>query len=124
MLKKIIFAIDDNVVQLRLFKEILVPRYDFRAAKSAREALLFFNANKADLILLDIEMPDVSGFEFLDDIRKIPNYMSVPAIIVSGNSGEDFLNKAKNTSAVNVLLKPVNPDVLFKTIEKALAVNS
>jgi CheY-like chemotaxis protein len=119
--KKIVLSIDDNAVQLRLFKEMLVPRYDFRAVKAASEALNFLNTNKVDIILLDIEMPNISGFEFLGDIRKLPSYMGVPIIIVSGNSGEEFLDRAKKSSATSVLSKPVNPDVLVRTIEEALA---
>ena len=118
--KKIILAIDDNVQQLTEFKTILVPNYDFRAVKAASEALNFLNNNQVDLILLDIEMPNISGFEFLEDIRKIPSYIKVPIIIVSGNTGEEFFTKAKNSSAADVLSKPVGPHILIDAIEKNL----
>jgi len=117
--KKTVLAIDDNLFQLKLFQEILVPKYDLRIVKSASDALHFLNANDADIILLDIEMPNISGFEFLDDIRKIPSYISKPIIIISGNTGEDFLKKARNSSAADVLIKPVTPEILIDTIEKA-----
>jgi CheY-like chemotaxis protein len=119
--KLIILAIDDNAVQLRSFKEMLVPQYDLRVVKAASEALNFLNANKVDLILLDIEMPNVSGFEFLSDIKRIPSYIGVPVIIVSGNTGEDFLKQARNSSAADVLSKPVVPSLLINAIEKAFA---
>ena len=79
--KKMVLAIDDNVQQLSEFKSILIPKYDLRVVKSASEAIGFLNKNKADIILLDIEMPNISGFDFLDDIRKIPSYIVVPIII-------------------------------------------
>ena len=119
--KKIILAIDDNVQQLTEFKHMLVPKYDLRVVKAASEALSFLNKNKSDLILLDIEMPNISGFQFLDDIRKIPSYFEVPIIIVSGNTGQDFFNQARNSSAADVLTKPVAPEALIEAIEKALA---
>ena len=100
--KKIILAIDDNAQQLKEFKYILVPKYDLRVVKAASEGLYFLNNNKVDVVLLDIEMPNVSGFEFLGDIRKIPSYFNVPIIIVSGNSGEDFLAKAKSSCHVSI----------------------
>lgn len=121
--KKIILAIDDNAQQLKEFKYILVPKYDLRVVKAASEGLYFLNNNKVDVVLLDIEMPNVSGFEFLGDIRKIPSYFNVPIIIVSGNSGEDFLAKAKSSSAADVLTKPVAPETLISTIEKVLAMS-
>jgi PleD family two-component response regulator len=117
--RKTVLAIDDNVQQLNEFKSFLGQKYDLRVVKSASEAISFLNKNKSDIILLDIEMPNISGFEFLEDIRKIPSYKSMPIIIVSGNSGYDFLNKAKNTSAAAVLIKPVNPEILIETIEKS-----
>jgi CheY-like chemotaxis protein len=119
--KKIVLAIDDNVQQLSEYKSILVPKYDLRVVKSASEAIGFLNRNKSDIILLDIEMPNISGFDFLEDIRKIPSYIVVPIIIVSGNSGPMFLTKAKNSSAANVLTKPVQPQTLIHSIEEALA---
>jgi CheY-like chemotaxis protein len=119
--RKIILAIDDNAFQLRVYKEILASRYDFRAVKAAAEALNFLNSNKVDLILLDVEMPNASGFEILVDIRKIPGYMSVPVIFVSGRTEEDFFIQAGNAGAADALSKPVNSGVLVSAIEKALA---
>ena len=119
--KKIVLSIDDNPQQLMEFKCFLSPKYDFRAVKAASEAISFLNQNKVDVILLDILMPNISGFEFLDDIRKIPSYMDVPIIIVSGNTEEGFLTQARNSSADDVLIKPVKSEDLINSIEKALA---
>ena len=121
MVKKIILAIDDDAVQLNIFKNILRANYDLRTAISASMGLNYLNANYVDIILLDIAMPNVTGFDFLYDIRKIPSYMKVPIIIVSGKTGHDFLIEAKKSSAFDVLSKPVEPDLLITTIEKALA---
>jgi PleD family two-component response regulator len=118
--KKIVLAIDDDAQQLREYKEFLVPRYDLRVVKSASDALSFLNSNKVDIILLDIGMPNISGFEFLGDIRKIPSYMDVPIIIVSGNIGHGFNEQAKKSSAFDTLIKPVKQEELINAIEKAL----
>ncbi|MCL2191268.1 MAG: response regulator [Treponema sp.] len=119
--KAVILAIDDNLVQLEFFQKILVPTYDLRPVKSASSALHFLNMEQADVILLDIEMPNITGFDFLFDIKKIPSYMDVPIIIVSGNSGQEFFNKARSSHAFDVLTKPVTQDTLIRVIEKALA---
>ena len=116
-----ILAIDDNVTQLKEFTLILTPKYDLRVVKSSTDALSFLNLNEVDIILLDIEMPNISGFEFLYDIRKIPSYMKVPIIIISGNSGAEFLKEARASSAADVLGKPVNHERLIAAIEKAMA---
>ena len=122
--RKIVLAVDDNLVQLDLFQKILSHEYDIRLVKSAADAIKFLNSNKVDVILLDIEMPNINGFQFLHDIRKIPSYMGVPIIIVSGNSGQDFFNQARKSSAFDVLTKPVKKEVLVGTIKKALAMEN
>jgi len=119
--RTVVLAIDDNLVQLELYQRVLGGKYDLRPVKSASDALHFLNVDQADLILLDIEMPNITGFEFLADIRRIPSYMSVPIIIVSGITGHEFLNQARNSSAFDVLSKPVTSESLVRTIERALA---
>jgi len=118
--KKVVLAIDDNVTQLKIYQGILTPQYDVKVVKSASDALGVLKETKVDVILLDIEMPNISGFEFLHDIRKIPRYMYEPIIIISGHTEPEFLDTAKHSSAASVLTKPVQPEALLEAIEKAL----
>ena len=122
MEKKIaVLAIDDDATQLTMFRNILHPEFEVWTVNSASNAINFLNANQVDTILLDISMPDISGFDFLNDIRKIPSYFKVPIIIVSGNTGNEFFTEARKSSAFDVLSKPVEPDALIATIKKAVA---
>jgi len=116
-----VLAIDDNLQMLKEFEQFLVPKYDLRVAKSASDAIAFLNKQSCEVILLDIDMPNIDGFYFLNDIRKIPSYFDVPIIIVSGNKGEEFLNKARNSSANDVLTKPITQDLLLSSIQRAMA---
>ena len=118
--KKVILAIDDNVQQLSEFKSMLVSQYDLRVVKSASEAIAFLSRNQSDIILLDIEMPNISGFEFLNDLKKIPSFFNTPVIIVSGNSSQEFMDKARKSAVFDVLIKPIKPENLITVIEKAL----
>ena len=119
--RKTVLAIDDNAMQLELFKKMLGEKYDVRTANSASAALAFLNSSHADLILLDIEMPNITGFDFLYDIKSIPSHMGVPIIIVSGKTGKEFFDEARSSGAFDVLSKPVKHENLLETIEKALA---
>ena len=119
--RKTILAIDDSITQLKIFETFLSSRYELTLIKSASEAFTLLNARNFDLILLDIEMPDVSGFEFLHEIRKIPKYMGKPVIIVTSHSEKEFLQYAENSSASGVLVKPVGSEKLNEIIEKAFA---
>ena len=118
--RTIVLAIDDHVQILKEFELFLVPRYDLRVVKAASEAIAFLNRQKCDIILLDIDMPNINGFQFLHDIRKIPSYFEVPIIIVSSNRGEAFFKEARNSSAADVLTKPVTQEQLVGAIERAL----
>ena len=118
--KKKVLAIDDNQMQLDMFNKMLEIKYDVRTANSASHALNYLNSDKADIILLDIEMPNITGFDFLLDIRRIPSYMDVPIVIVSGTVGPGFAEQARAASAFDVMHKPVKAEALIETIEKAL----
>jgi len=118
--RTIVLAIDDNLQMLKEFEHFLVPRYDLRVVKSASDAIAFLNKQKCDVILLDIDMPNIDGFQFLHDIRRIPSYFDAPIIIVSGNKGEEFFNKARNSSANGFLPKPVSQDQLIGAIQRSL----
>jgi len=119
--RAIVLAVDDNAQILKEFEALLTPRYDLRVVKAASDAIAFLNNNKCDVILLDIDMPNINGFQFLHDIRKIPSYFKVPIIIVSSNSGEEYFKKARSSTASDVLVKPVSQDRLVGAIQKALA---
>jgi two-component system chemotaxis response regulator CheY/putative two-component system response regulator len=121
--KNIVLAIDDDKIQLAVFKGILAKKYDLRTANSASEAMNYIHTCPADAILLDFKMPNISGFDFLNDIRKIPGYVNVPIIIISGNEGKEFLDQAKASTAFAVMSKPVVPEDLIETIEKAISNN-
>jgi CheY-like chemotaxis protein len=122
-IRKTILAIDDAATQLSIFKSFLGSRYDLALVKSAPEALKLMDTRNFDLILLDIEMPDFSGFEFLHEIRKDPRFMTTPVIIVSSHADPEFLNSARNSSAVAVLTKPVKSKQLHEAIDKAFSLS-
>ena len=121
MEKKIVLAIDDNEIQLDMFTNTLGTQYDVRVVSCASSAIKYLNDDKADVILLDIEMPNISGFQFLYDIRTVISYMDVPIIIVSAHKEPDFLAEARNSSAFDVLTKPVTAASLIRAIESAIA---
>ena len=119
--RKSVLIIDDEAMMLELIKKMLEGSYDVSCVNSASAAIHFLNANKVDVILLDITMPNINGFDFLEDIRRIPSYMGAPIIIVSGNTGKEFQDQARNSTAFDVLTKPVKKDLLIEAIEKSLA---
>jgi CheY-like chemotaxis protein len=118
--KKNILAIDDLPLELAIYRNILGRLYNLRSAGSAPEALHLLATVPVDLIILDIEMPGMSGFELLHQIRLMPKFMNIPIIIVSSHSGGQFIAHAMSQGADDLLPKPVNPAELLQRIGNLL----
>ncbi|AEF83369.1 response regulator [Leadbettera azotonutricia] len=118
--KKIVVAIDDSTEELMVLNNILSKLYDLRVCKSAVDGLKLLGTINVDIILLDIEMPEMSGFEFLHQIKKIPRLMATPVIVISGHSTEDFISHALSQGASEMLSKPVKSEVLLETVKELL----
>lgn len=118
--KKVILAVDDVSMNLAVLKGILSPQFDVRVAKSAELALYILGSAKVDLILLDIEMPGMSGFEFLDVIKELPAVSEIPFIFVTSHASPQFVAKAIRAGAADYLAKPVNKQSLMEKVYRAL----
>jgi putative two-component system response regulator len=118
--KKVVLAVDDSPVHLSVLANFLKNKFTLMAFKTAGEALNHMDAAVIDIILLDIEMPGLSGFEFLRTVRKKPKYWNVPVIIVSGHTEDDVVNHAMKAGADDFVGKPVNQEELLQKIETLL----
>jgi PleD family two-component response regulator len=114
--KKIILAVDDMPLNLAAIKNILQNDFDIRLAKSARTALAILDTIKVDLILVDIEMPEISGFEFVDRLRSNPGHpehKNIPIIFVTSHETPDIVKRVVSEGA-GYAVKPVGPSLLEK----------
>lgn len=118
--KKIILAIDDMAVTLTSVRHVLQNDYDVRVAKSANMALEMLTQFKADLILLDIEMPEISGFEFAALLRKNPEHKDIPVVFLTSHANSKLIEAALNFGAKGYIIKPFNPEALTKRVKAAL----
>jgi putative two-component system response regulator len=118
--KKVVLAIDDVSMNLRTVRVVLEKEFDVRLAKSGELALSMLGNTKVDLILLDIEMPGMSGFEFLDRIQKRPVLQDIPVIFVTSNTGREFIVKASAYGARDYIKKPIRPDLLVQKVRDVL----
>ena len=121
MQKKKILIVDDELVGRQLLQALLMTE-DFEPilAKNASEALQFATEKLPDLILLDIMMPEINGFEFLKKIKKIEELKNIPVIMVSALDDRDSKNQGINAGAIDYISKPYNSAEIFRKIEKAL----
>ncbi|MDR1898688.1 MAG: response regulator [Treponema sp.] len=120
--KKIVLAVDDMPMNLATIRTILRNDFDIRLAKSPGMAFTMLGTVKPDLILLDIEMPEMSGFEFLNQLRnnpEHPEYKNIPVIFVTSHETPDFIDRAVSIGAEGYVVKPITPTILLKKVNSA-----
>ncbi|MDR3320961.1 MAG: response regulator [Synergistaceae bacterium] len=122
--KKTILALDDVNLHLIRISEILSHEFDVRIAKTPRAALKILGSMNIDLMLIDIEMPEMSGFEFLALVKSVPAKVNIPAIFVTAHATEEFVRKAATVGAVNYVVKPYERESLEKKVHDALGIKS
>ncbi|MCL1817645.1 MAG: response regulator [Spirochaetaceae bacterium] len=121
MNKKVVLAIDDMATELSIIAAALQPHFDVRVSKSAGGALNFLQNEIVDIILLDIEMPGMSGFEFLHEIKKSQKLRHIPVLVVSSHSDQAFFDHAKQSGAADCVAKPIVAEALLKKVNEVLA---
>lgn len=102
-----ILIIDDDLMLLKTAEEILSDQYNVSVAKSGIQALNLLNKNIIpDLILLDIDMPQMDGYETLEEIKKISGCELIPIIFLTGFSEMDYEVRGLKAGAVDYIVKP------------------
>jgi PleD family two-component response regulator len=119
--RKTILAIDDILPSLNSVRKMLEGPFIVCLAKSVEMASLILKTNKVDLILLDIEMPDMSGFDYLKFLQESPKYCGIPVIFVTSHATRNFFVEAMNAGARDFIVKPLSTSVLMEKINAVLA---
>ncbi len=115
--KKIILLVDDSGTVLHAFKEMLEPTYTVYMCNSGREVITFLRGRRPDLILLDHEMPDMSGPETLAKIHENQRTEDIPVMFLTGKSDSDSVMQAIGQGPQGYLLKTMSSDQIMKRIE-------
>src|SRR6202166_66376 len=104
-----LLIVDDNEMNRDMLARRLERKgYEVSVAGSARELMKLIKEQKLDLLLLDIEMPDVSGLEALRTIREQYSAIELPIIMVTARNQSDDIVNALNMGANDYLTKPVD----------------
>lgn len=116
---KNILAVDDDTVHLVLIKSILedLPEYNVYTETSGRDALETLSKTDIDLVLLDIQMPGMNGFEVYEEIRKTSN---IPIVFLTAENNLETITKANKIKIDDVLFKPIMPLALLEILRSIL----
>lgn len=121
--KKKILIIEDDPNVIAFYKNSLKEKYALMIAKNGKIGLTKAWANSFDLILLDIELGDISGITICRKLKKHPSTNLVPIIIVSAVEKVESTIEAFNSGASDFIKKPFHPEELIKRIEVHLKMN-
>lgn len=119
--QELILVIDDDPELLRTITGHLNGRYAARVAKSGETGLRALGGGALpDLILLDIDMPGMDGYEVLRRVREDPRTANIPVVFLTGLQQERFEQLGINGGAMDFLRKPVTREVLLARIKNYL----
>ncbi|WP_239018699.1 response regulator [Sphingobacterium corticibacterium] len=121
-MQKVILLIDDdnrNIFALEL--TLKARKYKFLSAQNAAEGLQLLQSNpEIGLVLLDMMMPEIDGYEAIRQIRNSDKYGRVPIVAVTANAMSGDREKCLAAGADNYIAKPIDVDRLMKIIEELL----
>ena len=107
--KPVILAVDDTPENLQVVKGLLVPDYTIKVAPSGEIALKIAQSQALDLILLDIMMPEIDGYEVCRRLKADPETADIPIIFLTAMDQTDDEAEGFDLGAADYILKPINP---------------
>ena len=119
-MQKIIFLVDDNATNLTVAEEALAEQYRVIALSSAAKMFIALEKFKPDLILLDIEMPEMTGFEAMKKLKSSDLYAEIPVIFLTGRTDPVSEAIGIDLGAVDFIMKPFSVPVLLNRIRNHL----
>ena len=122
-MRKTVFVVDDSNTNLICAKDALSDDYKVITLSSAAKMLALLDKVKPDLILLDIEMPDVDGMEALGVLKKNPLSKDIPVVFVTAMSDSNVEALGFKLGAVDFVTKPFSKPVLLRRIKNHLDVD-
>ncbi|MDR2071858.1 MAG: response regulator [Spirochaetaceae bacterium] len=118
--RQIIFLVDDNMANLTAGKAMLKDHYDVFSMPSGAKLFEILEKIRPDLILLDIEMPEMNGYEAIKKLKALPRTRDIPVVFLTSRNDVGSELEGLNLGAMDYIYKPFSPPLLLKRIENHL----
>ncbi len=116
-----VLVVDDDTANLKMASRILVSeQMRVSCLKSGEDALKFLQENKPDMVLLDLHMPGMDGFETIAAIRADEKTADIPVIFLTADDDRDTEAKALTAGAMDFIKKPFVPEVLLLRVKNTI----
>jgi len=122
--KKLIILVDDNPANLRIGKNVLAEKYAVATAPSAEKMFSLLENNNPAMILLDVDMPEMNGYEAIKILKSKPQTKDIPVIFLTARTDSDDELEGLSLGAIDYIVKPFQPPLLLKRIEVHLLVEA
>ncbi len=116
-----VLAVDDsNSIRRMVSFTLQQAGYEVQEATDGLEALNFAKTQKFDLVLTDVNMPNMDGLTLIRELRALPEYQFTPILTITTEGSAEKKAEGKAIGATGWIVKPFNPDKLIATIKRVL----
>lgn len=119
-MKRTILVVDDDRFNLMVAQKLLSEDYHVAAVNSGELALRYLGKNRPDLVLLDIQMPDMDGFEVMKNIQKDEQWRKIPVIFLTADRAEETEETCFKLGAADYIGKPFVPAIMMQRIHRTI----
>jgi CheY-like chemotaxis protein len=116
----ILIAEDERDIREFLVVDLQVSGFNVIEARNGEEAIAFATSHKPDLILLDVRMPKVTGFQACETLKSNPETRDIPVVFLSAYANKDEIRQGLALGADEYLTKPIAPDLLTDRVSNVL----
>ncbi len=117
---KTILVVDDDKLNLNNALKILSPSYKVIPVPAGKTALAYLSKNTPDLILLDVLMPEMDGFEVMRRIRENPRWAGIPVIFLTADTSPEKCAEGEALGAAGFMSKPLEADRMISGVEAVI----
>lgn len=121
---KVLVVEDDPDARKVLSLVLKLDGFAVASVADGHEAIAYLEQNRPNLILLDVIMPEVDGYEVCRWIRSNPSTVDVPVVMLSGKNDEKSINRGYEVGANDYLPKPIKPSTLTKLLRSVILKHS
>lgn len=121
--RKKVLVVDDNAINRKILSEILAEEYDIVEAECAAEALrvLGKTGNGVSLIMLDIVMPEMDGYSFINEMKKVGLFAVIPIVVITASDNPDEEIRSLQAGANDFVTKPYNTEIVRHRVRNILS---
>ena len=119
--RSIILVVDDDLINIQVVKSALKDEYDVLSAQNGHDAISRLKEHKPDLILLDVMMPEMSGFDLCSIIKSDAAFADIPVIFLTALDSNDGELRGLEIGGVDYITKPVNLPLLRQRVHNHIA---